>query len=83
MPSKEYYLKNKNTEIFKQRKKESDKKYRLKNIEKLKIKKKLYYQKIKNTESFKEKSGINYIKEKIIKKIKKDKIYIGLIIQIV
>jgi hypothetical protein len=54
MPSKEYYLKNKNTEIFKQRKKESDKKYRLKNTEKLKIKKKLYYQKIKNTESFKE-----------------------------
>jgi hypothetical protein len=55
MPSKEYYLKNKHTEIFKNKKKESDKKYRLKNIEKLKIIKKLYYQKVKNTESHKEK----------------------------
>jgi len=55
MPSKEYYLKNKHTEIFKNKKKESDKKYRLKNIEKLKISKKLYYQKVKNTESHKEK----------------------------
>jgi len=55
MPSKEYYLKNKNKEIFKNKKKESDKKYRLKNIEKLKISKKLYYQKVKNTESHKEK----------------------------
>ena len=55
MPSKEYYLKNKHTEIFKNKKKESDKKYRLKNIEKLKITKKLYYQKVKNTESHKEK----------------------------
>ena len=55
MPSNEYYLKNKHTEIFKNKKKESDKKYRLKNIEKLKISKKLYYQKVKNTESHKEK----------------------------
>ena len=55
MPSKEYYLKNKHTQIFKNKKKESDKKYRLKNIEKLKISKKLYYQKVKNTESYKEK----------------------------
>jgi hypothetical protein len=55
MPSKEYYLKNKHTEIFKNKKKESNKKYRLKNIEKLKIIKKLYYQKVKNTESHKEK----------------------------
>ena len=55
MPSKEYYLKNKHTQIFKNKKKESNKKYRLKNIEKLKISKKLYYQKVKNTESYKEK----------------------------
>ena len=55
MPSKAYYLKNRHTQIFKNRKKESDRKYRLKNYEKLKIKKKLYYQKVKNTEAFKEK----------------------------
>ena len=59
MPSKEYYLKNKHTQIFKNKKKESDKKYRLKNIEKLKISKKLYYQKVKNTESYKEKRRIS------------------------
>ena len=40
MPSKAYYLKNRHTQIFKNRKKESDRKYRLKNYEKLKIKKK-------------------------------------------
>ena len=55
MPSKAYYLKNRHTQIFKNRKKESDRKYRLKNYEKLKIKKKLYYQKVKNTEAFIEK----------------------------
>ena len=55
MTSKEYYLKNIHTQIFKNRKKESDKKYRLKNIEKLKISKKLYHQKVKNTEVYKEK----------------------------
>ena len=55
MPSKAYYLKNRHTQIFKNRKKESDRKYRLKNFEKLKIKKKLYHQKVKNTEVYKEK----------------------------
>ena len=55
MPSKAYYLKNRHTQIFKNRKKESDRKYRLKNYEKLKIKKMLYYQKVKNTEAFIEK----------------------------
>ena len=55
MPSKAYYLKNRHTQIFKNRKKESNRKYRLKNFEKLKIKKKLYHQKVKNTEAFIEK----------------------------
>jgi len=92
MPSKEYYLKNKHTEIFKNKKKESDKKYRLKNIEKLKISKKLYYQKVKNTESHKEKrrawsmlynktpKRMEYnmlLKRKTIKEIQNDKLYIG------
>ena len=53
--SKEYYLKNRHTQIFKNRKKESDRKYRLKNFEKLKIKKRLYFLKVKDTEVYKEK----------------------------
>jgi hypothetical protein len=55
MPSKAYYLKNRHTQIFKNRKKESDRKYRLKNFEKLKIKKRLYFLKVKDTEAFIEK----------------------------
>ena len=43
------------TQERKEQRKESNRKYRLKNIEKLKISKKLYYQKVKNTESHKEK----------------------------
>jgi hypothetical protein len=43
------------TQKRKEQRKESNRKYRLKNIEKLKISKKLYYQKVKNTESHKEK----------------------------
>jgi hypothetical protein len=43
------------TQERKEQRKESNRKYRLKNIEKLKISKKLYYQKVKNTESYKEK----------------------------
>ena len=47
------------TQERKEQRKESNRKYRLKNIEKLKISKKLYYQKVKNTESYKEKRRIS------------------------
>ena len=63
MPNKEQYKKLKDagvfcTQAYKIKTREYDKKYRINNSEKIKIRKQLYYQKIKDTKHYKEKCKI-------------------------
>jgi hypothetical protein len=63
------------TQERKEQRKESNRKYRLKNLNKLKIKKKLYYQKIKNTEVYKKKKkAYNKLYNKNPKRIEYNKL---------